>query len=58
MSNSAWCDLNSKADILKLYDLCSNPKFKYQKQITFTPSQFQLEGPGFRSTMKKNIRRD
>ena len=23
MSNSAWCDFNSKADILKLYDICS-----------------------------------
>ena len=28
MSNSAWCDLNSKGDILKLHDLCSDSKCK------------------------------
>ena len=28
MSNSAWFDLSSKGDILKLYDLCHNPKCK------------------------------
>ena len=37
MSNSAWCDLNSRGDLLKLHDLCHNPKCKCQKQITFTP---------------------
>ena len=26
MSNSAWCDLNSKSDIFKLHDKCPNPK--------------------------------
>ena len=30
-----------------------NPKCKYQKQITFSPNQFQLEGSGFKITMKK-----
>ena len=53
MSNSAWCDLNKNCTVLKLHDMCHNPKCKCQKQITFTPNQFQLEGSGFKSTMKK-----
>ena len=53
MSNSAWCDLNKNCTVLKLHDMCHNPKCKCQKQITFTPNQFQLEGAGFKSTMKK-----
>ena len=47
MSNIAWCDLNSK-NILILHDYCPNPKCKCQKQITFTPEQFQMEGSGFK----------
>ena len=39
--------------MLKLHDMCHNPKCIYQKQITFTPNQFQLEGNGFKNTMKK-----
>ena len=53
MSSSAWCDLNSRGDVLKLHDLCHNPKCKCQKPITFTPKQFQLEGAGFEKTRKK-----
>ena len=33
--------------------MCHNPKCNCQKQITFTPKQFQLEGNGFKNTMKK-----
>ena len=44
MSKSAWCDLNSKGDILKLHDKCPNPKFNCQKVITFTPRKYMLEG--------------
>ena len=33
--------------------MCHNPKCKCQKQITFSPNQFQLEGVGFKHTMKK-----
>ena len=54
MSNSAWCDLNSKGDTPKLHDTCQNPKCKCQNQITFTPKQFKLEGSGFKNTLKKN----
>ena len=56
MSNSAWCDLNEKCTVLKLHDMCHNPKCKCQKQITFSPSQFQLEGNGLKNTMKKYSR--
>ena len=53
MSNSAWCDLNSNGDTLKLHDICHNPQYKSYKQIPFTPRQFQLEGNGLKNTMKK-----
>ena len=38
---------------MKLHDFCHNAKCKCQKQITFSPNQFQLEGIGFKNTMKK-----
>ena len=47
MSSSAWCDLNSKGDVFKLHDHCSNPRRKCQKQTTISPYQFPLEGAGF-----------
>ena len=53
MTNSAWCDLNKSCTVLKLHDMCHNPKCNFQKQITFSPRQFQLEGNGFKNTMKK-----
>ena len=56
MSNSAWCDLNSKGDIFNLHDPCSNPKCKCQEEYNFTPNQFQLGGSGFKSTMKEEFR--
>ena len=51
MSNGAWCDLNSKGDILKLQDRC--PKCNSQKLITFTPKQFQIEGVSIKSKLQK-----
>ena len=53
VSNSAWCELNKNCTVLKLHDMCHNAKCKCQKQITFTPNQFQIEGAGFKNTMKK-----
>ena len=44
MSNSAWCDLNKDCTVLKLHDMCHNPKCNFQKHITFTTRQFQIEG--------------
>ena len=57
MSNSAWCDLNKSFTVLKLHDMCHNPKCKCQKQITFSPKQLELGGAGFKTTMKKNFER-
>ena len=57
MSNSAWCDLNKNCTVLKLHDMCHNPKCNCQKQITFSPRQFQLERAGFKSNMKKILKR-
>ena len=56
MSNSAWCDLNSKGDILKLHDKCLNPKCKCQKIITFTRHQYMLGGASKKSELKSNFR--
>ena len=56
MSNSAWCDLNKNCTVLKLHDMCHNPKCKCQKQITFSPNQFQLEGSGFKNKLKSIFR--
>ena len=39
--------------MLRLHDYCRNPKCKCQKQITFTPQDFQMEGTGFENTKNK-----
>ena len=56
MSNSAWCDLNKNCTVLKLHDMCHNPKCKCQKQITFSPNQFQLEGGSVKIKLKSIFR--
>ena len=53
LSGVAWTDLNKNGTILKLRDICPNKNCKCQKQITFTPRQFELEGLGFKNFMKK-----
>ena len=53
MSNSAWTDLNSKGNILKLHDKCPNPKCGCQKIITFTPRQYMLEGGSIKDRLVK-----
>ena len=57
MSNSAWCDLNEICTVLKLLDKGYTSKCNCQKQITFSLKQFQIEGNGFKYTMKRNIQR-
>ena len=54
ISNAAWCDLNSKGDILKLNG--NWPKCNCQKLITFTPSHFMLEGGSIKSKLQKVFR--
>ena len=56
MSNSAWCELNKSCTVLKLHDMCHNPKCKCQKQFIFTPQQFQLEGGSIKSKLQKIFR--
>ena len=56
MSNSAWCDLNSKGDKLKLHDKCPNPKCGCRKIKTFTPRQYMLEGGSIKSKIQKIFR--
>ena len=56
MSNSAWCDLYKNCTVLKLHDMCHNPKCKCQKQITFCPNQFQLAGDSIKAKLKSIFR--
>ena len=56
MSNSAWCDLNKICTVLKLHDMCHNPKCICQKQITFSPNQYQMEGSGLKNKLKSIFR--
>ena len=56
MSNSAWTDLNSQGNILKLHDKCPNPKSGCQNIITFTPHQYMLEGGSIQSKLQKNFK--
>ena len=56
MSNSAWCDLKKDCTVLKLHDMCHNPKFNCRTQITFTPRQFQTEGGSLKSKLQKKIK--
>ena len=56
MSNSAWCDLNNNCTVLVLHDMCHYPNCKCQKQITFSPKQFQFEGGGYKNKLQKILR--
>ena len=53
MSSSAWCDLNSKGNIIKLPDKSPNPKCNCQKIITFTTHQCLLEAGSIKSKLQK-----
>ena len=53
MPNSAWTDINSKGNILKLHDKCPISKCGCQKIITFTPHQYMLEGGSIKSKLQK-----
>ena len=56
MSNSAWTDLNSKGNILKVHDKCPNRKCGCQKIIIFTPHQYMLKGGSIKSKLQKKLR--
>ena len=56
MSNSAWCDLIKDCTVLNLHEMCHNPNCQCQKQITFTPTQFELEGGSIECKLHKNFK--
>ena len=56
MSNSAWTDLNSQGNFLKLHDECPNPKCNCQKIVTFTLHEYMLEGGSMKSKLQKIFR--
>ena len=56
MSNSAWCDSNKNCTVLKLHDMCHNPNCNSQKQNTFPPRQFRLEGGSIENKLKSLFR--
>ena len=39
--------MNSKGNLLKVHDVCPNPKCRCQKQIIFTPNQKHFEKTGY-----------
>ena len=41
---------------MRLHDMCHNPKCNCQKQITFTPKQFQLEGGSIKRKLQNIFR--
>ena len=49
-------DILKRCTILKLQDMCHNPKCKCQKQITFTPKQFHWKEPDLKIKRKKHLR--
>ena len=53
ISNSAWCDSNKNGTVLKLHDMCHNPKCNCQELKNFTPKQFQLEGGSVKCKLQK-----
>ena len=56
VSISAWCDLNSKGDIIKLHDKCPNPKCNCQKLLTFSPHEYMLESESMKSKLQKRFK--
>ena len=55
VSNSAWCDLKKNCTVSKLHDMCRNPNCNCQKEIIFTPKQFQLENGSIKCKLQKNF---
>ena len=53
MSDTVWCELNNRSNLFKLHDKCPNNKCSCQKLTTFTPRQSQMEGAGYKNTMKE-----
>ena len=57
-SNSAYSDLITKSDVLKLHDKCPNLKRGCQKIMAFTPHQYMLKGGSVKTELEKNFQRN
>ena len=53
MSNLSWCDLIIQDNLPKVHNICPSPECKCQKQNTFTPYHFQVEGFGYKNALQK-----
>ena len=58
MSNLAWSDLSKGCTVLKLHDMCQNPKCNCQKQITFAPKHFNWKVVRLEVNSRKFLRGD
>ena len=56
MSNSAGYDLNSGGNIVKLHDKYPNVDCNCQRQIFFTPKQFNWKEPDLKTILKKKFK--
>ena len=56
MSPSAWSDLIKDCIILKLHDVCPNPKCNCQKISTFTPNLYMLEDGSIKRKLEKKFK--
>ena len=48
--------MDKNNSILKLHDMCANKNCNCQKQITFTPRQYMLEGGSIKTKLKKILK--
>ena len=55
MSSSAWTDLNSQGNTLKLHDKFPNRKCNCQKIIIFTPHHCLLESGSVKSKFSEEL---
>ena len=52
MSNLSWFNFKNKGNFLKVHNMCLKAECRAQKQVTFTPNHFELEGAGFKNARK------
>ena len=56
MSNSAWCDLNSKCDTLKVHDIRDEMDKSVKNKFFLVLKNFNLKEQGLK-IQRKNIQR-
>ena len=58
MSNSVWCDLNSKCDTLKFHDISGRIGCNCEKQHVLSFGEFQLDGAVFLKKTKNKYSKE